>query len=952
MKALRHVLWFIAVTVIGTGAQPFSEVTGWRMQDSSVVGATAGTTISTAAYNAGSWYTATVPGTVLSTLVDQGVYTDPYFGTYMVTTIPDLANQQRRYWYRAAFNVTYAAGQRVWLEIGGINYVATIFVNGTQVGTMYGAFREAKFDITSLVATGTTTNYVAVKIRGNYTPGTYHHQESGSCGNNGGIMSQDGPTFIADQGWDWIPTIPDRSMGIWKPVYVRVSGPVAIRHPWLRTLNVSAASATVPLQVMLRNSTAAAVTGTLSANIDGTTQFTPQTVTVPANDTLNVTFPNLTVTNPRLWWPNGYGDPNLYTCNITFTPNTGTVSDTNTFKFGVRQYTLSTNGTGGYLLITCNGQRILARGGNWGMDEAMKRWDLHRLENQVRYHKEMNFNMVRDWIGMTDREPFYDFCDKYGIMVWSDFWEPHSADAPTAVTDQANFIINMRDKIYRVRNHACVVLWCERNETTPTAAFLTALQNIYAELDGTRWVQPSSGSNGAHSGGPYGYTSPANAYNAISGFHTEFGPTNVPVYETMAAMLPANQLMPISNSYWDFHNYCDGNGSSVNYTNAMTTQYGAPTTIQQCCQRAQLMNYDILRAPFEALQVKRFTGATGLLLWMSNTVWPCLVWQTYDYYMDGTGAMWGSMKGSEPIHIMYYGTGTYNVSVVNSTRNAISNYTATAATYNLNGTRVWNTTATGVNIAADAANANVLNTAITPGTSTPYFLDLKLKDAAGNLVSHNFYWLPSSNTNITGMLTMTQASVAMPAGMTAATWTKGGVENTITLKIVNTSAVCAIACRLLLTRATSGARILPAHYNDNMFSLVPGDTQAVTAKFDDVDLAGEAPHLCLTGVNVPQTCFTIGGVVAARRSTPMDQGETKMFTVFSGNKLHMLNIAAGKAWEARIFDMQGKMVVDARGIAQENTAIVPAGQLRSGAYVATVTSAGKLVRSIIMVTGR
>ena len=164
---------------------------------------------------------------------------------------------------------------------------------------------------------------------------------------------------------------------------------------------------------------------------------------------------------------------------------------------------------------------------------------------------------------------------------------------------------------------------------------------------------------------------------------------------------------------------------------------------------------------------------------------------------------------------------------------ALGNYSATAATYSLSGTKVWSNSAA-VNTAADASS-NVF--AITAGTSTPYFLDLKLKDGSGNLVSKNFYWLPSDGaTNISSMLSM--AKTTMPATANA-TWTKSGTENTVSLKIVNTGTVCAMSCRLLLTGATSGNRILPVHFNDNYFSLIPGDTQSVIVKFDDVDLNNE-----------------------------------------------------------------------------------------------------------------
>jgi hypothetical protein len=952
MRKIRKVLCLAVLLASATAAQDFSEVTSWRMQDSAVVGSTSGTVISTSSYNASSWYSATVPGTVLQTLVNNGVYTNPDSALNMYS-IPDLANQQKRYWFYSSFRVIRADATRsVWLEIPGINYYATIFVNGSQVGTMFGAFKEGKFNITSLVPVGTSTNYVAVKIRGNYVPGTYHTNQTNCNGTNGGTMTQDGPTFIATQGWDWINTIPDRSMGIWKPVYVRVTGPVAIRHPWIRTTGVSTSSATVPLQVMLRNATGTAVTGTVTANIDGTLNFTtPAAVTVPANDTLNVTFTSLTMTSPQLWWPNGYGDPNLYTCNVTFTPNTGTVSDTVTFKFGVRQWAFSTN-TSGYFILSCNGQRILTRGGNWGMDDCMKRRNLHKLENMVRYHKEMNFNMIRDWLGGTDCEELYDFCDKYGLIVWADFWEPHSSDGPTPATDQTNYLANMRDKIYRVRNHASVAIWCERNETTPTPAFLTALTNYHTELDGTRKVQASSGLGDVHSGGPYTYTSPAGAYSAVTGFHTEFGGPTPMSYESMRKIMPDAQTYAVasSNTYWSFHDFCYGNGYPDNFRTAMTTLYGtAPTNGAACGLRSQLMNYDDYRAPFEALQVKRFVGSTGLLLWMSNCVHPSTMWQTYDYYMEGTGAMYGSMKGAEPVHIMYYGTGTFYVSVVNNTRSALSGYTAYAATYNLNGTRAWADTATAVGIAADAANTNVLGNGITAGSSTPYFLDLKLKDGSGNLVSHNFYWIPNSGTNISGMLTMTSAPVA---ATTTPMWTKIGVENTITFKLANTAAVCAVACRIQVTQGSpTGTRVLPIHYNDNYFSLIPGDTQNITIKFDDVDLAGAQPYVCITGVNVPQICITPSAVLTPRRGTQEIVGEIKTYVSFAGSRLNVHNLAAGAAWQVRMYDMRGRVVLDRSGVSDGTDAFVSTGRLVPGAYVAMVNAGGKQLQTLFSVLG-
>lgn len=930
----------VAVTL---SAQQIAEITGWKMQDSSVVASATGETISSSSYTESGWYTATVPGTVLGTLVDQGVYKDPMVGQQMYD-IPDLAKEQRRYWFRAKFNATFAAGQRVWIEFGGINYFATIYCNGKQVGTMYGAFKEAKFDITDKAVSG--ENIVAVKIRGNYYPGDFHKERlSGNCGPNGGVMSRDGPTFIATQGWDWIPTIPDRCMGIWKPVYVRVTGPVVIRHPWIRTTNITrtGTTATVSLQVMLRNSTADAVSGRVDAGIDNNkVQFASKTVTVPANDTLNVNFTNLSLSNPRLWWPNGYGEPNLYDCRISFTPDGGTVSDSVKFNFGVRQYTFQTASSG--LVISCNGQRILARGGNWGMDNAMKKWDLHRLEAQVRYHKEMNFNIIRDWLGGTDRDPFYDYCDKYGLMVWSDFWEPHSADQPNPVDDQANYIANMQDKIYRTRNRACVAIWCARNETTPTTAFLTALNKFHTELDGTRIVLASSGSGSVHSGGPYTYTSPANIYSVLTGFHTELGGQCIPSYESVTAM---GLQWPINQTTWSFHDFCILNARPADYTNAVSALFGTSNNLKDFCARAQLVNYDAWRAYLEALQVKRFNGATGLLLWMSNCVWPSLVWQTYDYYLEGTGAMYGAMKGSEPIHIMYYGTGSYNVSVINNTMEPISGYTATATTYKLDGSQALAKTAT-VSLDADAANTNVIS-GITSAGTTPYFLDLKLKDGLGRLVSKNFYWLPNSGSDISKMLTMTKANLSMTTS--EACWTREGVENSIAFKIANSSAVCAVACRLKLTRANGTTRILPCHYNDNYFSLAPGDTQDVVIKFDESDRMEGDPRLFVSGINVDEKELTIGSLVpiSFERISGRKRGQ-RMTLHISNRKLSLHITDVGTTWTLLVCDLRGRVVVSQHGVGSGTPKQISLAHVRSGIYVTVACCNGETQRSVVTIT--
>ena len=361
--------------------------------------------------------------------------------------------------------------------------------------------------------------------------------------------------------------------------------------------------------------------------------------------------------------------------------------------------------------------------------------------------------------------------------------------------------------------------------------------------------------------------------------------------------------------------------------------------------KAQLCNYDELRAAFESLQAKRFNGATGLLLWMSNCVWPSTVWQTYDYYMEGTGSMFGSQKGSEPIHVQYYSPANSSIQVFNNTMSAISNYTVSAATYNLDGTKAWSNSQP-ISVGVDASGTAFAPTA---GTSKPYFLDLKLKDASGNVVSKNFYWLPIDGSSTSSMISMSKATISP----TNATWTRSGVENTVSLKLVNTSSVCAVFCRLLLTQGTStGTRILPVHYNDNYFSLIPGDTQNVVIKFDEVDRNGQTPKLTLSGININSTDCPIGGVVPVSRSVKADLKAGGIYASLNGGNLRIANIASGSAWQLTMFNMQGQTVLNARGIGNGKAAGVSTVSLRPGIYVATLRSVGETFRTMVTISER
>ena len=174
-------------------------------------------------------------------------------------------------------------------------------------------------------------------------------------------------------------------------------------------------------------------------------------------------IPALRLQNPKLWWPNGYGDPSLYSVELSFEV-AGRVSDTKRFLAGVRQFTYSEDG--GILRIWINGRRFVPRGGNWGFSEDLLRYRAREYDVALRYHRDLNFTMVRNWVGQVGEDAFYEACDRHGIVVWQDFWLANPLDGPNP-DDVPMFLRNARDYILKIRNHPAIGLYCGRNEGNP-----------------------------------------------------------------------------------------------------------------------------------------------------------------------------------------------------------------------------------------------------------------------------------------------------------------------------------------------------------------------------------------------------------------------------------------------------------------------------------------------------
>ena len=464
-------------------------------------------------------------------------------------------------------------------------------MNGQRLGGTKGAFIRGQFDLQPVAG----ENVIAVEVLPPPHPGIPHEQSiKAGVGENGGQLAIDGPTFVATEGWDWIPGIRDRNTGIWLPVELAAAGPVQIGDPHVVTdLPLPRTdSADIYLTIPVRNVSNSPQRVTVRASFDDVS--VEQAVSAPPGIT-EVSFrpaeyPQLRVLHPRLWWPNGYGDPALHELSLSASVE-GVISDTKMLRFGIREvsYDLSLFDHSGrlrrvnvqttdgglrreklidvshiaikesprgfaesltpsgerspavkvisetlpepHLVIRVNGVKIAARGGSWGMDDAMKRSGRDRLEPYFRLEREAHMNIVRNWMGTNTEPQFYDLADENGMMVLNDFWQS-TQNFQVEPEDPQLFLANARDTIARYRNHPSIVVWFGRNEGVPYPVLNEGLDDAVAELDGTRWYTGSSNSINLQGSGPYNYRPPAGYFTDLAtGFSVETGTASLSTLE-------------------------------------------------------------------------------------------------------------------------------------------------------------------------------------------------------------------------------------------------------------------------------------------------------------------------------------------------------------------------------------------------------------------------------------
>lgn len=804
----------------------------WRVERDSLVKAD-GPALSKPGFDDSAWVVATVPGTVLVSYLNAGAIPDPNYSDNQMMVSDSFF--QADFWYRNEFAVPPGfSSKQVWLNFDGINWKAEVFLNGEKLGRIDGGFMRGRFDVTSkLVAV--KKNALAVRILKTATPGSVKEKTFQTTDKNGGALGADNPTFHAAIGWDWISTIRGRETGIWNRVYLNATGPVTMEDPLVSsTLHLPDTSrAEVAIEVTLHNHSAAPVSGTLRGRF-GTESFALP-VTLAASQSKAVKH-MLQLTNPKLWWPAGYGQPNLYDVSLRFETSLNAVSDVKTFQAGVRQFTYSEEGRS--LRMWINGRRFIPKGGNWGFGESMLRYRAREYDTAVRYHAEMNFNMIRNWVGQIGEDEFYDACDRHGIVVWQDFWLANPWDGPDP-NDDAMFLRNVKDYVLRIRSHPSIGLYVGRNEGYPPKTIDDGIHATLAAFHPDMHYIPSSADGVVSGHGPYQAQSPKFYFSqrATTQFHSEMGMPNIVTLDSLRLMMPESAMWP-QGSNWGLHDFTTAgaqNGGS--FRARIEKSYGPADNVADWISLAQFENYEGYRAMFEAQSKNRM----GLLIWMSHPCWPSFVWQTYDYYFEPTAAYFGAKKAAEPLHIQW-NAASDNIEVVNYSAGPAPGLTAHVQLINSDGAVKWEKSAT-----LDSAE----DTMVAPfkmeypaGLTPVHFIRLELRQGQ-TLVSGNFYWRGVEEENYRALRSLPKATINV-----STTAERRGDRWFLTTTLANASQTPALMVRLKAVREKTGDRILPAIYSDGYVPLMPGEQRRITTELREVDTRGERPRILVEGFNV------------------------------------------------------------------------------------------------------
>jgi len=517
------------------------------------------------------WISARVPGDVHLDLIEAGEGPDPYFGLNA-----DLWRwvEEKDWWYRLDFKMPkLSKEERAFLVFEGIDTFATIFLNGQKIAENSNMFTPIEIDITRL-AKQEEDNKLAVRIASPLFSVNIADERVGADWNLPRLFARKAQF---NYGWDIAPRL--ISIGIWRPVRIEIYEKGRIKDVWVRTVDFNERSAKIKAEIEVE--TFEKLQGKSLCKIevyDGEKKILEkESYVFPSKLKQSISI-DFEVDNPRLWYPNGIGEPFLYFYRV-FLIHEGKEIDECKGNFGIRKIELiqepQKDGTSFYFKI--NGRRAFIKGFNWTPADALPaRISKERYEELLKLVKEAGANMLRVWGGgIYEPEIFYDLCDRFGIMIWQDFMfacghYPENEKFLKEVRREAEVVVK------RLRRHACISIWSGGNEND-LFRFLREGKDYTKHK--IRWIlkevcekfdpktpfipdspfspsgnDPNSSNEGDSHRWAHGKSYKDDFYlKDKSRFVSEIGHISVPPKEVLLSFIPNDKLWPPFNEYWYYH---------------------------------------------------------------------------------------------------------------------------------------------------------------------------------------------------------------------------------------------------------------------------------------------------------------------------------------------------------------------------------------------------------------
>ncbi|MGF7139872.1 glycoside hydrolase family 2 protein [Roseimarinus sediminis] len=834
-----------------------------------------GEKLSSSEINTDDWHSTSLPSTVLSALVRNAVYPNPYVSLNNLL-IPDANDEfnteydllkyshiegqnpwKAKYWYLCDFELEAPTEKIAWLNLGEINYRAEVWLNGVllaDTAQLVGMEKHFRIDPGSSLK---NQNRLAIAIYPPDHPGKPAPppvQPLAHPGRNLGddaLITRDYTKWDV-LGWDWQPAVRDRDMGITEEVYLTFSDELELSDLYV-TSDLPLPDTThakLTISASLINHSSRVKRGSIKGIVnEGAFNIElEQDFEIAAFDTLEIfwepgSYAQLQLQHPKLWWPHGYGAQTLYTLKMEALSADGDQSESST-HFGIRE--VETFIGSNERVYKINGQPIYMKGGNWVID-MMLNWTASRYEHEIMLSKAAGLNLLRVW-GPTGAPPkaFFEAADRHGVLLWqdflNDFWGTFK-NTPGYTPNHDVFKNNTIAMVKKYRNHPSLVIWCGGNEG-PNPREELIMNEILPQYDGrdTKHYLKISNDDGLHGGGPYHTLAPADYFTnpKLQGFSSELGPSGVPELESMKKFM--NQMgqdwktgqFPL-NSEWTYHDATDRFASDqrkfTHYHNLVSGFYGTSDSssnkgFADYIAKSQLVNYDAYRSCIEAINYQLWDNSSGYALWKSNSSWPSVVWQLYDWYLQAHSGFYASQLANEPVHIQL-NRATMEVDIINSRLSDFNNVMIKASLYDFDMQLVWEQ-----HISSELpANAVSSPGWLVPAIDGISFLLLSIEDEAGTQLSRNFYWLHPQN-DFKALQELAEAELLVEA----IELQKGEYK----VQLSNKGKAPALMTALKLNGKKSGTELLPSHWSNNYFSLLPGESIETTVKIATDDLTEEA----------------------------------------------------------------------------------------------------------------